>query len=87
MDRGPDCGVGTLPAGADRGAGILGVGAVAGIGFTVSIFVAGLAFDDQPLLENDAKIGILAASIIAAAVGSLVLARRQKDPPTARGEE
>ena len=29
---------------------------------------------DEPLLENDAKIGILAASIIAATIGSLVLA-------------
>ncbi len=31
---------------------------------------------DEPLLENDAKIGILAASIIAATIGSLVLVRR-----------
>jgi NhaA family Na+:H+ antiporter len=62
--------------------GIFGVGAVAGIGFTVSIFVAGLAFDDKPLLENDAKIGILAASIIAATIGSLVLARREPLPAT-----
>ena len=60
--------IGTLPAGASW-RGIIGVGAVAGIGFTVSIFVAGLAFDDEPLLENDAKIGILAASIIAATIG------------------
>ena len=52
------------------------MGAVAGIGFTVSIFVAGLAFDDQPILENDAKIGILAASLIAAAVGTVILTRR-----------
>jgi NhaA family Na+:H+ antiporter len=71
--------VGTLPAGASW-RGIIGVGAIAGIGFTVSIFVAGLAFEDQPLLENEAKIGILAASIIAATIGSLILARRQ--PPS-----
>jgi Na+:H+ antiporter, NhaA family len=67
--------IGTLPAGATWH-GIFGVGAVAGIGFTVSIFVAGLAFDQEPLLENDAKIGILAASIIAATIGSAILAIR-----------
>ena len=74
--------IGTLPAGATW-RGIFGVGAVAGIGFTVSIFVAGLAFDREPLLENDAKIGILAASIIAATIGSLVLVRRQPPPRAA----
>jgi NhaA family Na+:H+ antiporter len=74
-------GIGTMPRGATW-RGIFGVGAVAGIGFTVSIFVAGLAFDDKPLLENDAKIGILAASIIAATIGSLVLARREPLPAT-----
>src|SRR5262249_40925115 len=67
--------IGTLPAGATWG-GIVGVGAVAGIGFTVSIFVAGLAFEKQPVLQNDAKIGILAASLVATAVGSLLLTRR-----------
>jgi NhaA family Na+:H+ antiporter len=71
--------VGTLPRGATW-RGIFGVGAIAGIGFTVSIFVAGLAFDEKPLLENDAKIGILAASVIAATIGSLVLLRRE--PPS-----
>ena len=67
--------VGTLPHGASW-SGLFGVGAVAGIGFTVSIFIAGLAFDDKPLLENDAKIGILAASVIVATVGSLILTRQ-----------
>jgi NhaA family Na+:H+ antiporter len=66
--------VATLPSGATW-AGILGVGAVAGIGFTVSLFVAGLAFDDDPILRNEAKIGILAASLIAAMLGSLLLLR------------
>jgi NhaA family Na+:H+ antiporter len=71
--------IGTLPRGATW-RGIFGVGAVAWIGFTVSIFVAGLAFDEKPLLENDAKIGILAASIIAATIGSLVLTRQGPSP-------
>ena len=51
----------------------MGVGAVAGIGFTVSLFITGLAFDDTAI-QDDAKIGILAASIIAALAGAAILA-------------
>jgi NhaA family Na+:H+ antiporter len=46
---------------------ILAVAMVAGIGFTVSLFVAELAFTGPTLAE--AKIGILGASLIAAAAG------------------
>ncbi len=53
-----------------------GMGLAAGIGFTVSIFVAGLAFEDQ-VITDLAKIGILAASLIAA-VGALLLLRYGK---------
>jgi NhaA family Na+:H+ antiporter len=66
-------GWGTLPAGVDWGQ-LVGAAALAGIGFTVSLFIAGLAFDD-PALADAAKVGILAASTLAAALGSLVLAR------------
>ena len=52
--------------------GIVGIGALAGIGFTVSLFVTGLAFDDVAL-QDEAKIGILVASTIAAVVGSVIL--------------
>ena len=48
--------------------GVLLVGLLAGIGFTMSIFVGGLAFDDASLL-GAAKLGILAASGIAAVLG------------------
>jgi NhaA family Na+:H+ antiporter len=63
-------GVGELPAGASWRA-VLGLGAVAGIGFTVSIFVTDLAFDD-PALRDEAIIGILAASVLAALLGALI---------------
>lgn len=65
-------GFGVLPAGV-RFVQLAGVAAIAGIGFTVSLFVAGLAFPDAPGLVNDAKIGILVASGVAALVGALVL--------------
>lgn len=65
-------GFGRLPEGA-RWGHVMGVGALAGIGFTVSLFITGLAFDDADL-QGDAKIGILAASIIAAIAGAAMLA-------------
>jgi NhaA family Na+:H+ antiporter len=51
---------------------VVGVAAVAGIGFTVSLFIANLAFTDPDLVE-DAKVGIFAASIVAALLGWLIL--------------
>ena len=78
-----------LPAGA-RWSHIAGVGAVAGIGFTVSLFITGLAFDTDAL-QADAKIGILAASILAAVIGSIIfalakpVASQQHDDETSRG--
>ena len=65
-------GFGRLPDGV-RWGHVMGVGAVAGIGFTVSLFITGLAFDDVAI-QDDAKIGILAASIIAAVAGAAILA-------------
>jgi Na+/H+ antiporter NhaA len=65
--------VGALPAGVGWSS-IVGVAAVAGIGFTVSIFVTGLAFTD-PGLQDQAKIGILAASVIAGGLGALLVRR------------
>jgi NhaA family Na+:H+ antiporter len=65
-------GIGRLPAAVtDRH--ILGMAGLAGIGFTVSIFVTGLAFAD-PAVADLAKIGVLAASAIAALVGAAILA-------------
>jgi NhaA family Na+:H+ antiporter len=44
------------------------LGTVAGVGFTMALFIAQLAFSDAQLLKA-AKVGILAASGIAATVG------------------
>jgi Na+/H+ antiporter NhaA len=43
---------------------IVGNGAVSGVGFTVSLLIAGLAFDAREL--DQAKVGVLAAAILAA---------------------
>ncbi len=66
-------GVATLPAGV-RWRHVVGAGLLGGIGFTMSLFIAALAFTGSPLL-GAAKIGILAASVAAAVLGSLVLVR------------
>ena len=45
---------------------------MAGIGFTMSLFIAGLA-SPAPDLQDQSRIGILAGSLLAAAVGTLLL--------------
>ncbi len=54
---------------------IYGGACLAGIGFTMSIFVTQLAFRDPANLDH-AKVGILFASVVAAAWGAAVLAVR-----------
>ena len=61
----------TLPPGTTK-RHIAGIASIAGIGFTVSMFISGLAFDNA-ILEDEAKIGILFASIVAAIIGTLIL--------------
>jgi NhaA family Na+:H+ antiporter len=59
---------------------IVAVSALAGIGFTVSLFVAGLAFPESPAIEEQAKVAILAASLVAALLGAgLLLAAGKRD--------
>jgi NhaA family Na+:H+ antiporter len=66
-------GLSALPAGAAP-RHIFGISAMAGIGFTVSLFVTGLAYDNV-MLQDEAKIGVLVASVVAAIIGSIVLYR------------
>lgn len=75
-------GVGRLPEGATWPM-VAGIGLVGGIGFTVSLFITELAFDSAAL-RDAGKIGVLAASTVAAVLGALVLARacRQSSPDT-----
>lgn len=71
-------GLGRLPDGASWPM-VIGIAATGGIGFTVSLFITELAFDAGPLQES-AKIGVLGASTLAAAVGMVVLLRACRRP-------
>jgi NhaA family Na+:H+ antiporter len=74
--------LGVLPEGTSW-RDLLGVAAIAGIGFTVSLFITDLAFDDTTR-QNEAKVGILAASLVATVIGSAILVRThgaRADPP------
>jgi len=72
-------GRGRLPDGVGR-TQLTGGAALAGIGFTVALFITDLAFDD-PARQAEAKIGVLAASLIAALLATALfrLAARRHD--------
>ena len=52
---------------------IYGVSILCGIGFTMSLFIAALAFPGRAALLEEAKIGVLAGTILSALAGYLVL--------------
>ena len=59
--------LGRLPQGVGEGQ-VVGGAALSGIGFTVSLLIVGLAFDPGRLQE-EAKIGVLLAAVVAVAAG------------------
>ena len=72
-----------FPAGMDLRA-MLGLGLLCGIGFTMSLFIASLAYPDA-LRYDEAVLGVLCASVIAAIAGWVWL--RAVLPPVARGSD
>jgi NhaA family Na+:H+ antiporter len=52
---------------------VWGVALLCGIGFTMSLFIGALAFPAAPTLVEDAKLGVLAGSLIAGLAGFIVL--------------
>jgi Na+/H+ antiporter NhaA len=62
--------LGVLPGSITKGQ-LAGGATLAGIGFTVALFITDLAYDD-PALREQAVVGVLAGSLIAAALGWLI---------------
>lgn len=77
-------GIGSMPPGMNW-SHIFGAAATAGIGFTVSLFIAGLAFED-PQIIDEARIGILFGSGVAAILGSFLLTPRRGNRARQRQE-
>ena len=70
-------GLATLPAGSGWRA-LIAVSCLGGIGFTMSIFIAGLAFPASPALLDSAKVGILAASLLAGVIGWMIIPQQRR---------
>lgn len=64
-------GLAGLPRGVNWGM-MVGVGFLAGIGFTMSLFITSLAYDNVQFTDQ-AKIGVLAGSLVSGVVGSVLL--------------
>jgi NhaA family Na+:H+ antiporter len=61
-----------------RWSDILAIGLLSGIGFTVSLLIAELSYADSQTLIADAKVGILAASLLASVCAVIALRLRTR---------
>ncbi|MDR6416987.1 Na+/H+ antiporter NhaA [Pseudarthrobacter sulfonivorans] len=66
---------------------VFGVSLLAGIGFTVSLLVAELSFGQGSAHDDHAKVGILAASLLAALLATAVLGARNRQYRAVEAEE
>ncbi|MGY2744323.1 Na+/H+ antiporter NhaA [Arthrobacter sp. UYCu723] len=66
---------------------VFGVALLAGIGFTVSLLVAELSFGQGSSHDDHAKVGILAASLLAALLAAVVLRTRNRQYRKAEEDE
>jgi NhaA family Na+:H+ antiporter len=62
---------------------IYGVSLLCGIGFTMSLFIGALAFPGRPELVEQAKLGIIAGSLLSAVLGWAILRFAPRRPPPA----
>lgn len=72
-------GLASPPAGASA-RHLWGVALLCGIGFTMSLFIAQLAYPASPALVEQAKLGVMAGSLIAALTGYAVLRSGPRAP-------
>lgn len=61
-----------------RWADMIGMAGVAGIGFTVSLLVSELSFAVDDPMHDQAKVGVLTASVLAAVLGAAILLPRNR---------
>lgn len=73
-------GLADVPMGAGR-LQLFGVALLCGIGFTMSLFIGLLAFANDPLLQEEVKVGILGGSLLAGLLGWAVLQLAPRDVP------
>lgn len=79
-------GVGQLAPGLTMGR-VAGGAALSGIGFTISLFIVDIAIDD-PVMADEARVGVLAASVIALVLGGLLFRVMDRlQPPALIGGE
>lgn len=76
-------GLGVLAPGLTLGR-VTGGAALSGIGFTISLLIVGIAIDD-PAAQDEARVGVLLASVVAFALGAVALraldAKKPVTPP------
>ncbi|MBD5788298.1 Na+/H+ antiporter NhaA [Cellulosimicrobium terreum] len=64
---------------------LAGGAALCGIGFTIALFITELAID-EPVAQNEARVGILVASVVASVLGAAIFRlSRAMRPPTEPG--
>ncbi|WP_458094675.1 Na+/H+ antiporter NhaA [Roseomonas sp. WA12] len=73
-------GLADMPAYASR-TQLFGTALLCGIGFTMSLFITLLAFPGEALLQSEAKIGILAGSLVSGLLGYALLRVARNDFP------
>lgn len=66
---------------------IIGVAVLSGVGFTMSLFIGGLAFNDNAIFMNSAKMGIIAGSIVSGIIGYIILRRSISRKESSIGDE
>ncbi|MBM7805119.1 Na+/H+ antiporter NhaA [Geodermatophilus bullaregiensis] len=68
------------------GAQLAGGAALSGIGFTISLFIVDLALDGDPVAADQARVGVLVASLLAGLLGwSLFRLADRRRPPDSGG--